>query len=339
MTTTRFAPMRSTTMPPAKRDTVMASANRPSPRAASPGLDALVRGEEQRAPVVDGELDGIGEEGQRRQPEQGAGRQRERVRRSRAPGLAADGVRQQPQPATTPSGSRMAFAAIAPLPSPQPCLMIAPPITEAHSIPSEKKPWKTDIVGRPRAVSTAEAWVLIATLSAPPIAPPSEQRGEQHRRDDGVDRKRHRDEQRHGEGDGRAPRAEAPHDQPRDRLEDQRSDAEAKQRQPEHGGLQGPAGRRRAGCGRTRTRRSRPKIRKIAETAYRARRTTDGSPRSGQFTSPPCPVTSFRGDGALSPRRRPRRQLERVKGIEPSSSAWKAVALPLSYTRMPARHG
>ena len=26
-------------------------------------------------------------------------------------------------------------------------------------------------------------------------------------------------------------------------------------------------------------------------------------------------------------------QVERVKGIEPSSSAWKAVALPLSYTR------
>jgi hypothetical protein len=25
--------------------------------------------------------------------------------------------------------------------------------------------------------------------------------------------------------------------------------------------------------------------------------------------------------------------VERVKGIEPSSSAWKAVALPLSYTR------
>jgi hypothetical protein len=29
-----------------------------------------------------------------------------------------------------------------------------------------------------------------------------------------------------------------------------------------------------------------------------------------------------------------RRGLERVKGIEPSSSAWKAVALPLSYTRL-----
>jgi hypothetical protein len=27
------------------------------------------------------------------------------------------------------------------------------------------------------------------------------------------------------------------------------------------------------------------------------------------------------------------RGMERVKGIEPSSSAWKAVALPLSYTR------
>ena len=29
--------------------------------------------------------------------------------------------------------------------------------------------------------------------------------------------------------------------------------------------------------------------------------------------------------------------LERVKGIEPSSSAWKAVALPLSYTRAGSR--
>src|SRR5689334_1810684 len=29
--------------------------------------------------------------------------------------------------------------------------------------------------------------------------------------------------------------------------------------------------------------------------------------------------------------------MERVKGIEPSYSAWKAAALPLSYTRMPCR--
>ena len=28
------------------------------------------------------------------------------------------------------------------------------------------------------------------------------------------------------------------------------------------------------------------------------------------------------------------RKLEREKGIEPSSSAWKAAALPLSYTRI-----
>lgn len=27
-------------------------------------------------------------------------------------------------------------------------------------------------------------------------------------------------------------------------------------------------------------------------------------------------------------------ELERVEGIEPSSTAWKAVALPLSYTRV-----
>jgi hypothetical protein len=31
------------------------------------------------------------------------------------------------------------------------------------------------------------------------------------------------------------------------------------------------------------------------------------------------------------------KDLERVKGIEPSSSAWKAVALPLSYTRIADR--
>src|SRR3954462_8245725 len=31
------------------------------------------------------------------------------------------------------------------------------------------------------------------------------------------------------------------------------------------------------------------------------------------------------------------RRLERVKGIEPSSVAWKATALPLSYTRAPAK--
>ena len=31
---------------------------------------------------------------------------------------------------------------------------------------------------------------------------------------------------------------------------------------------------------------------------------------------------------------KPLKTLERVKGIEPSSSAWKAVALPLSYTRI-----
>ena len=29
------------------------------------------------------------------------------------------------------------------------------------------------------------------------------------------------------------------------------------------------------------------------------------------------------------------KSLERVKGIEPSYSAWKAAALPLSYTRAP----
>ena len=31
------------------------------------------------------------------------------------------------------------------------------------------------------------------------------------------------------------------------------------------------------------------------------------------------------------------RKLERVMGIEPTYSAWKAAALPLSYTRAPSR--
>jgi hypothetical protein len=31
-------------------------------------------------------------------------------------------------------------------------------------------------------------------------------------------------------------------------------------------------------------------------------------------------------------------RVERVKGIEPSYSAWKAAALPLSYTRDRKRH-
>ena len=45
-----------------------------------------------------------------------------------------------------------------------------------------------------------------------------------------------------------------------------------------------------------------------------------------------CPVTRP-ADFPTEARARERR-LERVKGIEPSSSAWKAVALPLSYTRL-----
>jgi hypothetical protein len=60
---------------------------------------------------------------------------------------------------------------------------------------------------------------------------------------------------------------------------------------------------------------------------------TAGSPRS---------PTQFRPDPGLALIGRTVRLcpffgmnlLERVKGIEPSSSAWKAVALPLSYTRM-----
>ena len=45
----------------------------------------------------------------------------------------------------------------------------------------------------------------------------------------------------------------------------------------------------------------------------------------------PSPCQAFRDEHVAYPKCM--KTLERVKGIEPSSSAWKAVALPLSYTR------
>src|SRR5262249_44767583 len=45
----------------------------------------------------------------------------------------------------------------------------------------------------------------------------------------------------------------------------------------------------------------------------------------------PAPSRPIFWEGPLG--KKPLILLERVKGIEPSSSAWKAVALPLSYTR------
>src|SRR5690606_41273521 len=46
-----------------------------------------------------------------------------------------------------------------------------------------------------------------------------------------------------------------------------------------------------------------------------------------------CSTTEPHGHSELLCTQKVKRLLERVKGIEPSSSAWKAVALPLSYTR------
>ena len=56
-------------------------------------------------------------------------------------------------------------------------------------------------------------------------------------------------------------------------------------------------------------------------------------PRRGRFMPHRVAVCKgFRGNLAFAGLQK----MERVKGIEPSSSAWKAVALPLSYTREPA---
>ena len=58
------------------------------------------------------------------------------------------------------------------------------------------------------------------------------------------------------------------------------------------------------------------------------RRNTPGRPTSAGVTSP----RRRKADN----RKGPELDLERVKGIEPSYSAWKAAALPLSYTRAKA---
>ncbi len=56
-----------------------------------------------------------------------------------------------------------------------------------------------------------------------------------------------------------------------------------------------------------------------------------------RFTRGPRPQEHDPKEGSLTrsceKTKRPREKLERVKGIEPSYSAWKAAALPLSYTR------
>ena len=58
-----------------------------------------------------------------------------------------------------------------------------------------------------------------------------------------------------------------------------------------------------------------------------------------RFTRGPRPQEHDPKEGSLTrsceKTKRPREKLERVKGIEPSYSAWKAAALPLSYTREP----
>ena len=81
-------------------------------------------------------------------------------------------------------------------------------------------------------------------------------------------------------------------------------------------------------------------VRKLIDIEFRpenpARRTHETFRNTDIFASPEnrqietlCQNTSAPASAIY----RSNEFLERVKGIEPSSSAWKAVALPLSYTR------
>src|SRR5690606_12955757 len=72
---------------------------------------------------------------------------------------------------------------------------------------------------------------------------------------------------------------------------------------------------------------------------HRANEKTDcGPPR--KVSSPIRPQLSRKGSFLFSPKtKNPLRgkgfQMERVMGIEPTTTAWKAVVLPLNYTRVP----
>jgi hypothetical protein len=58
---------------------------------------------------------------------------------------------------------------------------------------------------------------------------------------------------------------------------------------------------------------------------------------SSAFSPDVSKLSEWRQNGSLKFLAKSLKQLlERVKGIEPSYSAWKAAALPLSYTRVPA---
>src|SRR6266478_7244305 len=91
------------------------------------------------------------------------------------------------------------------------------------------------------------------------------------------------------------------------------------------------------GWSRTRPDRTR-ELFEDSHTAHdRLQRAGAGS-RSGGFLCSPKAIRSAdpvrRHSRASAGLTNPLKTLERVKGIEPSSSAWKAVALPLSYTRL-----
>ena len=57
------------------------------------------------------------------------------------------------------------------------------------------------------------------------------------------------------------------------------------------------------------------------------------SPVPFKWSGPSVPLIVAIADASNAIERAPMKPLERVMGIEPTYSAWKAAALPLSYTR------
>ena len=159
-------PRRATTVSPDSRKMAMATEKpaKPAPAPATPAC--LTVDEEQRAPVGDRALDGEGQKGQHAQGEGRAVGEGE-VR----PGMGGVALGHRLGMATIARTRRTPAATVAPLPSPQPAAMMAAPSPAPSRAPSEKKPWKDDIVGRPRAASTSVACTFMDTSSAPIVVP------------------------------------------------------------------------------------------------------------------------------------------------------------------------
>ena len=115
-------------------------------------------------------------------------------------------------------------------------MMPAPTAAPARP-PSAQKPWKNDMLGLPRAISSSEAWVFMATSRAAIDAPKKKQQTKEQRRARREDRKQHQKRESEARDGGRQARTGPRNDGAGDRHEDDGADGEGEERQTQHRGV------------------------------------------------------------------------------------------------------